>query len=355
MIAEPESFQRLARRDAELRLDEIDAGDLLGDRMLDLDARVALDEKMFAALRADEELDRARIHVTRRAGQADRIFEDESPKLRIEIRRRRDLDHLLIAKLDRAVALIEMNDVAVRIGEDLDLDVARPCEQLLDKHRAVAECRERLALATREGRRHLIGARDGAHPATAASRRGFQHDRVAELFRDRDRIFGVRQRMWAAGDNRNAERARQFARLGLVAEQRQRFRPRPDEGETLLEASLREAGILGQEAIAGMHAIAARGLGGLDAAHRHRDRRAPDRSTAAPRGRARATAVVTRVWSESASAGANTLTDSTPSADAARATRMAISPRLAINTRLNKGQFSKCCGLRPSSAIDEYP
>src|SRR5215472_5793015 len=50
--------------------------------------------------------------------------------------------------------------------------------------------------------------------------------------------------------------------------------------------------------------------------------------------------VVTRIWSESASAGAYTLTDSTPSASAARATRMAISPRLAINTRLNKGRLS---------------
>src|SRR5262249_4498232 len=50
--------------------------------------------------------------------------------------------------------------------------------------------------------------------------------------------------------------------------------------------------------------------------------------------------VVTRIWSESASGGAYTLTDSRPSASAARATRMAISPRLAINTRLNKGRLS---------------
>ena len=60
-----------------------------------------------------------------------------------------------------------------------------------------------------------------------------------------------------------SERAR-FARLGLVAEQRQRLGARPDEGDALFEASLREAGVLGQEAVAGMHAIAATRLGGLD-------------------------------------------------------------------------------------------
>src|SRR5689334_18733972 len=45
--------------------------------------------------------------------------------------------------------------------------------------------------------------------------------------------------------------------------------------------------------------------------------------------------VVTRVWSDRASTAAKTLTDSTPNDVAARATRIAISPRLAIKTRLN--------------------
>ena len=40
--------QRLARRDEELLADEVDAGDQLGDRVLDLDARVHLHEVVGA-------------------------------------------------------------------------------------------------------------------------------------------------------------------------------------------------------------------------------------------------------------------------------------------------------------------
>ena len=36
--------QRLARRDADLRLDQVDAGDQLRHRMFDLDAGIDLDE-----------------------------------------------------------------------------------------------------------------------------------------------------------------------------------------------------------------------------------------------------------------------------------------------------------------------
>ena len=48
--ARPSVGQRLAGGDAELGLDEVDARHLLGDRVLDLDARVALDEEVLAGL-----------------------------------------------------------------------------------------------------------------------------------------------------------------------------------------------------------------------------------------------------------------------------------------------------------------
>src|SRR6266545_1825895 len=49
--------------------------------------------------------------------------------------------------------------------------------------------------------------------------------------------------------------------------------------------------------------------------------------------------VVNRVCSERASTGAYTPTDSTPSAEAALAMRMAISPRLLIKTRFSNATF----------------
>ena len=66
--------QRLAGGDEQLRAHEIDAGDLLGDRMLDLQARVHLEEvePRRVAVALDEELDRAGVAVAGRARGGDR-------------------------------------------------------------------------------------------------------------------------------------------------------------------------------------------------------------------------------------------------------------------------------------------
>src|SRR5580704_8582825 len=114
--------------------------------MLDLDERMTLDEKVLASLRTHEELDGARVHIVSRAGEADRIIQNASTKTGVEPRRRCDLYHLLVSKLDRTVAFIQMNNVAVAVPEDLHLDVTGARDQLLDKHRAVSEGGERLAL-----------------------------------------------------------------------------------------------------------------------------------------------------------------------------------------------------------------
>ena len=52
VLGEAEVGQGLAGRDAHLGLHEVDVGDLLGDRVLDLDARVHLDEDVVAVRRA---------------------------------------------------------------------------------------------------------------------------------------------------------------------------------------------------------------------------------------------------------------------------------------------------------------
>ena len=53
--------------------------------------------------------------------------------------RGRFLDHLLMAALQRAIALEQMHGVAVIVGEHLHLDVARPRDIFLDQHAIVAE------------------------------------------------------------------------------------------------------------------------------------------------------------------------------------------------------------------------
>ena len=107
-----------------------------------------------------------------------------------------------MAALERALALAEVDDAPVRVAEDLDLDVPRLGEVLLEVDAAVPE--RALGLARRElerGRELLVVARD-AHPAPAAAGDGLEEDRVADPARDAHRVLDRVERARAAGDRR---------------------------------------------------------------------------------------------------------------------------------------------------------
>ena len=57
-------------------------------------------------------------------------------------------DQFLTPPLDGAVAFAEVDDVAKRVRQDLNLDVVRPSHELLEKEPAVAKGRERFAAGT---------------------------------------------------------------------------------------------------------------------------------------------------------------------------------------------------------------
>ena len=101
--------------------------------------------------------------------------------LRRHAGRRRLLDHLLVAALQRAVALEEMDDVAVPVGEDLDLDVARRQHVFLDQHPRVAEGALRLALGARERRLEIGRLVDPPHALAAAAGHRLDQHRIADL------------------------------------------------------------------------------------------------------------------------------------------------------------------------------
>ena len=117
-------------------------GHHLRDRMLDLQTRVHLEEEV--ALADEQALDRAGAAVADGARGLDGDRADALAQRGRDARPGRLLDELLVAPLDRAVALAEVDDVAVRVGEDLHLDVARILEVLLDVDVGVGE--EALAL-----------------------------------------------------------------------------------------------------------------------------------------------------------------------------------------------------------------
>ena len=145
--------------------------DPLGDRVLDLEARVHLEEVEAAVLR-EEELEGAAPSGSRRPSRPARRPRPSRRRARaIADGARRLLDDLLVAALDRAVALEEVDHVAVAIAEHLDLDVARPEDRLLEVDGVVAEGASCASLRARsQALRHLGLAVDEAHALAAAAR-----------------------------------------------------------------------------------------------------------------------------------------------------------------------------------------
>src|SRR6185295_4556036 len=100
--------ERRARREAELRLHDVDAGHHLGHRVLDLEARVRLDERKRVSV--DEELERAGAVVADRTGEPERGVDESRSEVGRYRWARRDLDELLMSSLQRAFPFPEVRD-----------------------------------------------------------------------------------------------------------------------------------------------------------------------------------------------------------------------------------------------------
>jgi len=147
--------------------------------MLDLQAGVHLHEIELAG-RIEQELDRARARVADLARHRSRRQPHALAQHRIDGRRGRLFDDLLVPPLHGAIALAEMHDVARRVGEHLDLDVPRFDDGPLEDQPSVAERLRSLGgrAAQRAGQRVRIC--DPAHAAAATASRSLDHDRKAD-------------------------------------------------------------------------------------------------------------------------------------------------------------------------------
>src|SRR5436853_235642 len=114
--------------------------------MLDLQTRIDLEEKEVPAVVRDE-LARPGADVADLLHHAQRCVEERrlsaAPFFTVEERggRRRLFDDLLMPTLDAALALAERIRVAVRVGEDLHLDVPRLRDVALEIDPRVGEAR----------------------------------------------------------------------------------------------------------------------------------------------------------------------------------------------------------------------
>ena len=224
--------------------------------MLDLQAGVDFEEDELV-VGQQQELDGARILVTRRADDREGGLAEAVAQVVVDAWRRRLFDDLLAAALHGAVALAEMDGVAEAVGEDLHLDVAAVDDRPLGEQAAVAEGRLGLAARGRDGLHEVVG-RFGqqSHPAPAAAGRCLEHHGVAELPDRRGQRFVALVLLDPVRDG-DSGCDRELPGLRLVAELRHHVGRRADPDQAGVGAGAREVGVLRQKAVAGVHRIGA--------------------------------------------------------------------------------------------------
>src|SRR6185503_14506270 len=218
------------RGDRDLGPDQVDAAGLLGDRVLELQPGVHLEERDHP-VQADEELDRTGADVPGRRTDVPRRGVDLRALLVGEERRRRLLDQLLVPALQRAVPGADDRDRAVLVGHHLRLDVPRLVQVALDEALAPAERRLRLAHRGREQLRDLLRRAGHLQPAPAAAERGLDRDGQPVLLGEREHLLRPGHRVGGAGYLRRADLGGQVPGRDLVTEHPDRVRRRADPGQ----------------------------------------------------------------------------------------------------------------------------
>ena len=169
-----------------------------------------------------------------------------------QVRGRALFDQFLVPPLHRAVAFPEVDDVAVLVGQDLDLDVAGAFDVLLEVDVGVAEGGLGLGLCLLQGRFERQVVRRDRIPLPPPPAAALISTGKPISWATRSASFSS-----STSDRRcRARRARRpparAAGLVLVAQQLHRLGRRADEVDLAAAADLVEMGVLGQKAVAGM-------------------------------------------------------------------------------------------------------
>ena len=157
-----------------------------------------------------------------------------------------------------------MDNVALAVAENLELDVTRVLDEFLDVNPAVGKGLFGLAAGgvVALNQRDVVVGR--THPAATTAGHGLDQHRVADFLGDLERLLLSIDDILGAGWNRHAGLAGQFAAQGLVLERVHRCGLRANEADVAILADFGEVGVLGEEPVAGVDGIDIGDLGGAD-------------------------------------------------------------------------------------------
>ncbi len=255
LLGQAQVGQGRATGDPQLRRDQVDAGDLLGHGVLNLDARVHLHEGV-RPVGGDQKLHRTGVDIAHMPRERQRVRAQPVTDGGVEQGSGRDLDDLLMAPLHRAVPFVQVDDFARGVAEHLHLDVAGPVEGLLEEDRPVSKGCRRLPDRARHRIIKIFWTVHPAQPAPAAARRRLHEQRETHCRGGR----GCRRRLGQRSggpQHRQARGHRGLAGGHLVPGQPQHLRRGADERDLGQLARPRQRLTFGQEAVSRVQCVRA--------------------------------------------------------------------------------------------------
>ncbi len=237
-----------------LGFDQIDAGDGFGDGVLDLDARVHLDEVKLAGC-VHQEFDGAGILVADVGEAAAEGAAEFVAQLGRDLERGSFFNQLLVAALDGALAFKERGHVAVLVGQHLKFDVAGILNELFHVELAVAEGVGGFGAGCMEEIGKVVGSAHDAHAASAAAGLGLEDYGEADLLCPVLRFFNGGNDAVGAGKDGHLGLLHCLAGFFLFTHEARDFRRRSDELDIRGATDFSEVRVLAHEAVAGMNRI----------------------------------------------------------------------------------------------------
>ena len=99
-------------------------------------------QKVKVAAAIDDKLDGARRSIAHCGGQRAGLLPHRRPRRLVQKRARGLFDHFLIAPLDRTFAFVQIQGVAVAVGQHLNFDMTRLGDKFFNENPVIAKtCR----------------------------------------------------------------------------------------------------------------------------------------------------------------------------------------------------------------------
>ena len=162
-----------------------------------------------------------------------------------------------MAALHGAIALVEVQDVAVPVAQDLHFDVAGAADEALQEDGVVAERRRRFAPRLFQRAGEIGGLLHHAHAAAAAAERRLDDQRKADLARRScAACFGIGDRLLRCPARRGMPAFCASRRAAVLSpSSSSSSAPGPTKVMPARSQARGSAGILGEESVAGMDRV----------------------------------------------------------------------------------------------------